>query len=703
VRLAAARRGKFLVLLAWLLLAGLLSTQAARLPRLYDQGAATRLPAGSESQRALDLERRAFPDAAGTPAVVVLHDAGGLGLDDRRLARSISGWLASPARPAGVLGILSVYEVPAAGAQLISADGTTMTMLVRVDAGRVQPVVGVLRDRLHELTGGTAVDAHVTGPAGIAADAVAAFGSVDVRLLLTTIGLVLVLLVVLYRSPILPLVPLIGVGVAMQVANGLLALAAARGLFPVGQMSANIATVLMFGAGTDYGIFLAARYREELRTTSDRHLAMRAALRAIAEAIASSGAAVLLALLTLLLATLGLYASLGPVLAVAMVVILAAGLTLFPALLALLGRWAYWPFVPRPAASPSRTGAWGRVGTAVARHPLPAVVAGTMLLVLLALGNLRTTESYGFLDAFRVPTDSAAGFAALREHFEPGDLAPTTVVVRGASAADVGAAAVAAGGVHGVATVRGPGRGDVSADGRTRRFGVVFSDDPYGQPAIGRVAAVRAAVADELRRRGAVAEVHLGGETSNLADVRDLSTRDRLVIVPAVLLVVGVVLALLLRGLVAPLYLLVAVTLNWAAALGLGGLLFGRDGVNYAIPLYTFVFLVSLGADYTIFLMSRIREELGRRPTRQAVAEAVGRTGGVISSAGLILAGTFAVLTTLPLTVLYELGSCVAAGILLDTFVVRTLVVPGLVTLSAGAGRRGPRRGRPSRSDPGTA
>jgi uncharacterized membrane protein YdfJ with MMPL/SSD domain len=681
VRLAAAPRGKFLVLVAWLLLAGLLSTQAARLPRLYDQRAATRLPTGSDSQRALDLERTAFPDATGTPAVVVLHDAAGLGLDDRRLARTVNNWLVSGARPAGVLGTLSVYDVPAAGAQLISADGTTMTMLVRIDADHVQSAVRVLRGRLDELTRGTSVDAHLTGPAGISADAVTAFGSVDLRLLLTTIGLVLVLLVLLYRSPILPLVPLIAVGTAMQVANGLLALAAARGLFPVGQMSANIATVLMFGVGTDYGIFLAARYREELRRTPDRHQAMRTALRAVGEAIASSGGAVLLALLTLLLATLGLYASLGPVLAVAMVVILAAGLTLLPALLTLLGRWAYWPFVPRMAASPGRTSLWGRVGATVARHPLPAVLVGTLLLVLLALGNLRTTESYGFLDAFRVPTDSAAGFAALREHFEPGDLAPTTVVIRGASAADAGAAAAAVGPVHGVAWVRGPGRGDTSADGRTRRFSVVFGDDPYGQPAIARVAAVRAAVSDTLRRRGAGAEVHLGGETSTLADVRDLSTRDRLVIVPAVLLVVGIVLVVLLRGLVAPLYLLVAVTLNWAAALGLGGLLFGQGGVNYAIPLYTFVFLISLGADYTIFLMSRIREELGRGPAQQAVAEAVARTGGVISSAGLILAGTFAVLTTLPLTVLYELGVCVAAGVLLDTFVVRTLVVPGMVTL----------------------
>jgi putative drug exporter of the RND superfamily len=741
---AVSRRGKYLVLLAWLLLAGALSPQAGRLPSLYDQTLTNRLPADAPSQQALALARLAFPRAQGTPALVVLSDPGGLDLDDRRIARGVRDWLTSGGGPGDLVGLVSVYDTPQAGGQLISPDGTTMLMLVQLgttgaDPGTAQ-AVGRIRQHLAAATTGKRLRAYVTGPAAIAVDAGSVFRSVDLELLLGTVALVLALLVLLYRSPVLPLVPLVAVGLVLAVAQGLLALGAGCGAFPVGQMPANIATVLLFGAGTDYTLFVVSRYREELREEADRHLAMRRTMRAVAEAIGSSAGAVLLAMLTLLLAALGLYSSLGWVLATAMVVELAAGLTLMPALLVLAGRVAFWPFVPRARGgrAAASAGPWYRVGRLVSRRPRAAAAGGLLLLAVLALGNVGSRQSYSLLGAFRAPTGAAEGFAVLRGHMPPGAIDPTTVYIHlndpayGRLAA-IDAATVAARSVPGVAEVRSPTRPDgsaptippgrlealvrelppdvlsgrappppllssdergalglmeagrrfVSGDGATIQLSVIFATDPYGVAAIDSVPAVRAAVATALAANGASARVLAGGSTATLADTASLSRRDTLVVVAAVLLVVGLVLAALLRSLVAPVFLLGALILNFLAVVGVAGLVFGRvtsgDGLNYAVPLYTFVFLVSLGADYTIFLMSRVREEVARVGSRHGVALAVGRTGGVISSAGLILAGTFSVLAGLPLTVLFQLGACVAAGILLDTFLVRPLVVPGLV------------------------
>jgi putative drug exporter of the RND superfamily len=740
---AVSRRGKYVVLLAWVALAGALSPQAGRLSSLYDQTLTGQLPAGAPSQQASGLARREFPDARSTPALIVLFDPRGLTLADRRTAATVSDDLPGSIGRRELAGLLTVYTTPQAGDQLISPDGSAMVMVAELRSPGADPAtaraVSRTRDRLAALTRGTPLRAYVTGPAAIAVDAGTVFRSVDLQLLLATVGLVLVLLVLIYRSPILPLAPLLSVGVVLVAVQGLLAIAAERGAFPVGQMPANIATVLLFGAGTDYTLFIVSRYREELRSEPDRHVAMRQTMRAVAEAIGSSAGAVLLSMLTLLLAGLGLYASLGWVLTTAMAVMLVAGLTLVPALLLLLGRAAFWPFVPRAgvARTPASAGPWMHVGQWVGGRPRLVAASGLAVLALLALANTGSQLSYSLLGAFRAPTGAAAGFDVLRSHTLPGSLDPNTVYLQLPGPADrrlvaIDAATAAAQTVPDVSVVRSPTRPDgvapfvpaerlqslvdalpagllageavppglppdelraaalleagrslVAPGGATVRLTVVFADDPYGVPAIDRIAVVRQAVQKALQGAGASARVLVGGQTAALADTRSQSQRDTVVVVVAVLLVVGLVLGVVLRSLVAPLFLLGVLTLNLLAVVGAAGLAFGRlgsgDGLNYSVPLYTFVFLVSLGADYTIFLMSRVREEVGRRGPREGVAVAVGRTGGVITSAGLILAGTFSVLSLLPLTVLLQLGTCVAAGILLDTFVVRPLVVPGLV------------------------
>lgn len=718
-------------------------------------------------QVAQRLLSQKFPASHGTPAILVFSDPGGLSVNDRIHMHTVSDWLTSSQRPLSVGALISVFTVPQAAGQLISPDGTTMMMIAQMQGDitnpKVQQDVQAIRAKLQQKLTGSSMQGNLTGPAGILTDVTGVFGSVDLALLFTTVSLVFILLIVLYRSPLLALLPLLAVFLALQITNALLALGAQAGLFTVGQMSAQIATVLLFGAGTDYSIFIAARFREELQHTSDKHEAMRATMHAVGEAITSSAGTVIASLFTLLFASLGLYTSLGPTLIMAIVVMLLAGLTLVPALITSAGRAAYWPLIPRYQPEPARTtpmaaprGFWGQLGRWVARHRLLAVGSSALLLGIFALGNIGSQPSLNFLTSFRVSTDSTRGYALLQQHFSPGVLAPMTVLLqlRGVQPdayqhlAQLDAITAALAQTPGVALVQGPTRPDgkapafdpaqlqaniaelptslrtairngqdcrspgcptpgpqdavtigayaastqdISPDNTTVQLTVALADDPYSLTAINRLDTLRAVLNRALVANGLApqdptsASLHLAGQTSQLADTLSANQRDTLLVVPVVLALVLLVLALLLRSLIAPLYLLAAVTLNYLAAIGVCSFVFqhiqGQDGFNYAIPLYTFIFLVALGADYTIFLMSRVREEVQQRGLRAGVPFAVSRTGGVITSAGLILAGTFLVLTSLPLTVLYQLGVCVAVGILLDTLIVRGLLVPGLVLL----------------------
>ena len=767
---ASSKHGKFVTLGIWLVIAVVLVLLAPKLASVYNNSSTGSIPADAPSTVAQKLQLQKFPESRGVPAILVFYNRAGLSSDDLAKTKQVSNWLTSSQKPDAVTTVLSSYTVPQAASQLLSKDNTTLTMVASLKDTATNEVVTrnvkAIRAYLVDTTKDSPLQAHVTGPAGISVDAGLIFAGTDLPLLLGTVGLVLVLLILLYRSPILAFLPLLGVGWALQIVNALLGFAGKAGLFSISQQATSIMTVLLFGAGTDYSIFVASRFREELMITQDKYVAMRETMRAVGEAITSSAGTVILALLTLIFTFIGLYSSLGPTLALAVAVMLCAGLTLVPALLVWLGRAAYWPFVPRynpqgitQQEVTSLRGFWGRLGTWTAKHRIAAVVSSLLLLGIFTLGNIGSQPSYNFLTAFRKPTDSGAGFSVLQNHFPSGTLAPTTVLLqlRGGSPdvyqhlAQIDAVNAALQKVSGVATVQGPTRPDgntptvdpttlqtalaslpasvrdgiragkapapcvgprcpppnprlgaiigayaaslqnVSPDNSTAKFSVVLKDDPYSVTAIERIAPLRAALNRALNDNqlgsgdATKADMYLSGQTALLADTASYNQHDTLLIVPSVLVLVGIVLALLLRSLIAPLYLLGAVTLNYYASIGLCGFFFqriqGQDGFNYAVPLYTFIFLVALGADYTIFLMSRVREEAQRHGLEQGVPFAVSRTGGVITSAGLILAGTFAVLTTLPINVLYQFGFCVAVGILLDTFVVRGLLVPGLVLL----------------------
>ncbi|NLT54189.1 MAG: MMPL family transporter [Actinomycetales bacterium] len=688
---AGSRRRALLVVVLWLLLAGVVPRLTPTVDEVKDPGGANSPVAGAESGAARDLLLKEFPDQRGVPAIIVLRSPGGLTPADEAEVARIGQALTGPDAPEGVDGVVSVATTPQAKASLVSPDGTTTTIIVPIrglssNDDRFLETVEAIRKIAAKHAGDREV--LVTGPAGIATDAVKVFKDADLVLLLITVALVLGLLLIIYRSPLLALIPLLGVGVALQLTEAVGAALADAGVITIDASSASIMTVLLFGAGTDYALFLVMRFREELATTTDRYAAMRAAIRRVGGAVLSSGLTVVLALLTLLLAVVPATREFGSFLALGVAMILLVTVTFLPAAVLLAGKAAFWP-MRQVARDPGELSFWGRVGAVVLRRPLAVAASGLVVLVALALGLVGYTPNSNLISDFRAETDSLRGQQVLDEAFPAGQLAPTTVLVRGdAAAQDVEAVAAAVRGVEGVASV---GRPVPAPGGGVVRLQVVYDDDPYGTPALERTGTVR-----EVASRAAPgAEVLVGGESANALDNRTLNARDFRIIAVAMAVLILTVLGLLLRAVAAPLVLLGTTALSLMSALGVTVLTWvtfaGQAGTSDRVPLYSLIFLVALGVDYNILLASRMREELAIHGFPEGIRVALTRTGGVITSAGLILAGTFAVLMTQPINSLLQFGFAMAVGLLLDTFLIRGALVPALFRLA------GPRVWYPSR------
>ncbi|MDT5351137.1 MAG: putative drug exporter of the superfamily [Mycobacterium sp.] len=506
-----------------------------------------------------------------------------------------------------------------------------------------------------------------------------AFTHANITLLTVTASVVALLLIATYRSPVLWLVPLLVIGLADRAAAAVsTAVASATGLSFDGATS-GITSVLVFGAGTNYALLLISRYRQELRSFADHRDALRRAVRMAGPAILASNATVVLALLTLILAASPSTRSLGALAACALVVAAASVLVVLPAVLALCGRRLFWPLIPQ--ADPDTDGAalesgpWHRVADRVARRPALVAVVAIALLAALATGLLGTKIGLSRTEQFRVQADSVTGFDTAATHFPAGLTSPTVVVAATARAARVQAAINATPGV-----VLAPETGQ-STSGLTK-WSVVIDAPPSSHQAFRTIVALRNST------KAVSPDAVVGGPDALALDVRDAARHDRLVLIPAILFVILVVLYALLRSVLAPPTLLAATILGALAALGMGGWaslhVFGFAGLDQGTPLFAFLFLAALGVDYTIFLVTRAREEAaehGARPASQGMIQAVSATGGVITSAGIVLAAVFCVLGVLPLIVLTQLGIIVGLGILLDTFVVRTLVIPALFAL----------------------
>lgn len=646
--LPAGRRARFIVALLAIVIAGGLSSQAGKLEEVQKRDLAEFLPGDAESVAALNATRQ-FPSGDVSAAVVVIAREGGLEPADKEALnalRELDLPLASPEAPEP-----TYTEDGQAGLLALPLQGQ--------DSDRVAEAVEQLRDQSYP----AGLEHAVTGPAGFSTDLKNVFAGADTRLLAVTGGLVLFLLILIYRSPIFWLIPFFTVILTEGATRGLAALLGEAGLVINGQ-NAGILSVLVFGAATDYALLLVARYREELTRHEQSGDAMAQALRGAAPAILASGATVIAGLLTLVFATVDSSASIGPLGAVGVAVALVLALTLLPATLTIAGRRAFWPIIPRKGDNTDNDHrAWRALGRRIASRPRPLWVGSTLVLAILALGLTGLDTSLTQEQQLRGNPEAVEGQELLGKHFPAGLSAPATVIVP--KGGDVEA-------VRNAVEVQREEEGDPGT-----QLSVVLSDDPFSEQAVQEIPRLREKV------HAAEPRALVGGQTAQSYDLRQAAERDNLLIPPLTLGVVLLVLIALLRALVAPLLLLLATALSAAAALGAGVVIFdvilGLPAVDPTLPLLAFVFLVALGIDYTIFLMARAREEAVEQGTRRGVIAALAVTGGVITSAGIVLAGTFSALAVLPLVVLTQLGTVVAFGVLLDTLLVRSVLVPALV------------------------
>ncbi len=682
--LFGSRKRAAIVVVMWLLLVGALAGIAPKTAEVENNAAANDPPISAASMQAAELAAREFPQSTGTPAIVVVHS------DDRAQTRAAVERIAARIHAGDDPAIGAVVTADSShDPTLRTENGATELMIVPVIGDPTdesfQDTVGALRDTVSAAAGDTTV--AVTGPAGIITDTVEVFRSGSVVLLLGTIALVVLVLLAIYRSLILVVVALAGVGVAMRLAETVGALMADAGWFDISSQTASIMTVLLFGVGTDYALIVTSRYREALATAADRPAAMIIAMRGVAESILSSVSTIVLAMLALLAAVSPALRGFGPYLALGVASMGLVAFTFTPALMLVFGGKVFWPMTIDSATTRTDSRIWGRVADLVERSPKTVLVSALAALLVMSAGMAGYRESFDFISGFRVDTQSEVGRDLIADSFGPGEIAPSTVYITGddpISPAEWTAVADQLSTAAGVARV--VDRPTISVDGSTAAFDVVFTDNPYGAAALDRVGPLTATAQRAASAAGIVGpRVLVGGETARAADIRGALDRDARVVMVLVLLIVAAVLALLLRSVLAPLYLIATLVLSVTATLGattfLTVTLLGDDGIGNRVAVYVFVFLVALGVDYTIFLMSRYRQELATHAPPAALRVALTRSGGVISSAGLILAATFSVLTTQPIRELFQFGLAMAIGILLDTFVVRPLLVPAIMRL----------------------
>jgi len=677
----AGRAAKWIVLAACLLF--LFGSGAANLPGKFTDAekneSTSFLPGDAESTEVLGISEE-LQGGEQAPTVIIYRREGGLSQADRDQIGADRTELneAIEAGKGGIYRAVAPFGEPreseSGDAALlvgnITGDGESDTIL--------KPIADI-RDRVSDPGGG--LEVKVTGPAGFAADAIEVFEGINGTLLFSALLLVFVLLILIYRSPIFWIIPLFAV-IFAEVSTRSIGYGLTELGVTVNGQSSSILSILVLGAGTDYALLLVSRYREELRKHADKHEAMALALRTAGPAIVASGSTVIAALLCLTVAEVEGTAGLGPIGALGIAVAMVTMLTLLPALLVILGRWVFWhppvfgwtngiPHAGDEGADETH-GAWRRVGDRVARSPRRVWVGTAALLAVGAIGLLTMNTGLTQADAYRDEVESLQGQELLAKSFPAGASAATEIIV--AEPGDIEAVSQAVGDVEGVAEVAPT---ELSSGSGTL-VNATLEPEPYSSEAFNLIPELRAAA-----KQASGPETLVGGPSAIEYDLRQAAARDNRVIIPIALVVVLLVLVLLLRSLLAPLLLIGTVILSFAAALGISlvvfDVIFGFPGVDPSFPLFAFIFLVALGIDYNIFLMARVREETQRHGTRSGMVRGLAVTGGVITSAGIVLAGTFSVLALLPLVFLTEIGFVIAFGVLLDTFIVRSILVPALV------------------------
>ncbi|MTD43929.1 MMPL family transporter [Conexibacter sp. W3-3-2] len=675
----AGRRSKWVVLATWIVILG--AVMGTGLPGKFADAekneSTSFLPGDAESTTALKAVE-SLQDGEQAPTVIVYRRADGLTAQDKAtIVSDVEKLNALKFRNTTPFGNptgpdarepfqLSQDGTTALIANSIEGDGESDTLIDPVDAYRELVSDEQARDRPDGL------QVKVTGPAGISADAIKVFENINGTLLGAAVLLVLILLIIIYRSPIFWFFPLFSVIVAEIVSRGLGYGVSELGVTINGQ-SSSITSILVLGAGTDYALLLVSRYREELRRHEDKHEAMALALKSAGPAIIASAATVSIALFALILAKVNGTAGLGPLGALGVLTAMLVQLTFLPALLVAVGRKPFWPRVPRfgDEGADATHGSWRRLGERIERNPRRIWIGTAAILALFCLGLLNFSTGLTQGNSFRDDVEAIAGQKLVEQGFPAGQSAPTDIVVRDPAKVDAVIASVSK--APGVAAVRPtPFSGEQGT-----LLAAFLEDDPYSTTAFDRIDGIRAAA------RAGDPQAVVGGPTAVEKDLRDASADDTTLLIPLTLVIVFLILLVLLRAVTATLLLMGTVLLSFGAALGVASIVFdvafGFPGSDPSFPLFAFIFLVALGVDYNIFLMARVREETLTHGTRDGMLRGLAVTGGVITSAGVVLAGTFAVLAVLPLVFLTEIGFTIAFGVLLDTFIVRSILVPALV------------------------
>ena len=676
-----------LVVIAWFGVTGFFGPLFGKLTSVQENDNSAFLPDSAESTKAVKLlESFAAGESTAFPTLVLLEGSVG-----PEVLQQINAHLETvPDLKLGGTDVpLSKYLLP--GSQVtafpapdgkavlasILLDGAAIAEVLPNDEPVLPAIVEALREDFTPFAKDLGFDSYVTGAGGLIGDLFGAFGDLDSTLLLTTLGVVAFILIIVYRSPILWFLPLLSAVFALSTAGGIIYLLAKNNVIDVNGQSQGILSVLVLGAGTDYALLLISRYREELHHHSTPVAAMRAAYRGTFEPIVASGATVALGLLVLLLSDLSGNRGLGPIGAIGVAVAVITMVTLLPAFLVLFGRWIFWPRIPRFDDVDSQlTGTWAKVGNIVERRPRRAwVVTGLLLVVLAGFSTTLKTDGLSTSESFTGNPESVVGQKLLENHFPGGEGDPTKVILKNELIPAVAAKLQSVAGVTAVAP-EANAAGVIVKNGLSI-LNVTLSTAPDSRESRDRIPAIREAV------KSIDDSILVGGTTAVFFDTDVAARHDNRTVIPVVLLLITLILGLLLRSFVSAVLLLGTVVLSYFATLGVCALvfnhIFGFAGADASFPLFAFIFLVALGIDYNIFLMTRVREESGKMGTRKGVIKGLTVTGSVITSAGIVLAATFGVLGILPLVFLAELGFAVAFGVLLDTIIVRSILVPALV------------------------
>lgn len=708
-RFVAGKRSKWITLAVWIIVVGVLSALWPMVNKEVQNNAAD-LKEDTPSVQADQVAAEQFSGGSSIPALLVWHRDGGMKDEDLQHVQKLFGdWGSSPVPYQDSVPPFDKMPAQALKAQLSKDQSTLVTpVLFKKDADSDQLKEGVekLKEQAAKEFGADPfavkqnaageISARVTGPVGISIDAVGLFKNADFKLLMATVVLVLVILLLIYRSPILALIPLVAVGFAYGAISPLLGLMASKGWITVDSQAVSIMTVLLFGAGTDYCLFLVSHFRHLLQAEESKGKALLRAITETSGAIAMSGFTVVLSLLALLLAKYGAYHRFAIPFSVSILVMVIASLTLVPALLAIFGRISFFPFIPRtPEMEEERARRKGKkahthrrkkesfVGKWVVTKPWLIVIVTLVVLGGLASFSSQVKFTYDIMSSFPKDMASREGYDTIGKQFSPGELAPVKLMVDTGGQDVVGAKLAE---LPSVNEVSKPQAGEKNAN--ILAYDIELKMNPYSSEAIDLIPQLRATAEQSLKDAGIASpaeKVWISGQTATQYDTRETGDRDTMVIIPVVIGMITLLLLLYLRSITATVYLVLTVILSYFSALGLGWIIIhyglGADAIQGAIPLYSFVFLVALGEDYNIFMISSIWKKRKEMPLKQAIKEGVGETSSVITSAGLILAGTFAVLASLPIQVLVQFGIITAVGVLLDTFIVRPFLVPAITTL----------------------